>query len=296
MKSYRFNYNHLFVFYLVGKYSSLSEAARIQKVPKPSLSAQIKKLEKDLQTTLFAREGKGMKLTYDGQRVYSYASKMFELSEVMLRTLSAKSRQNKKAIVIGITPTISLYYSVTSMMPLFQAKSFVPVIREGRLDYLVDELVKHNIDLIINEEQAALIPLDLGHVESTPIGFNNYVFVGSKKYQSASKRFPRCLAKAPFFNYTPTNPIREKLDHFFFHHGLSVELYGETNSIEMIRAATLSGQCLSALPEWAVSGYQKQLFRLGNFESGFEKINATYRSKDDFEKIEKIIRVLKLTT
>jgi len=292
MLAKRLNYNHLFNFYLVGKYSSLSEAARVQNVSKPSISAQIKKLEETLAVVLFSREGHGMKLTYDGQKIYDYAYQMFELSDAMLKSLATKTRTGDKTITLGITPIVSRYYSLVVLAPILESNDITPIIREGNYEYLVDELLKNKIDIIINEEQLSIS--DTANVTTTPIGLNRYVIVGTKKYLHLSNNFPLSLDDVNFFTYTSSNPIRAKLDQFFFNHDISVNLLGEADSIEILKEACLHGHCVAALPDWTTKKTEidSPLHTIGAVNGGLEKINATYISNVDTKKAQIILDLL----
>ena len=288
----RLNYNHLFNFYLVSKYSSLSEAARVQNVSKPNLSAQIKKLEETLAITLFSREGRGMKLTYDGQKIYDYACQMFDLSDAMLKSLATKTRTGDKTITLGITPIVSRYYSLAILAPILESKEITPIIREGNYEYLLDELLKSKLDIIINEEQ---IPTgDAPNIITIPVGLNSYVFVGHKKYRHLSDDFPNSLDNTNFFTYTSSNPIRAKLDQFFFNHDISTNLLGEADSIEILKEACLRGHGIAALPDLTLkdSNLDGSLYVIGAVENGDEKINATYISNVSSQKPQIILDLL----
>lgn len=72
------NLNYYKVFYTVAKKGSISRAADVLYISQPAISKSISNLEKGLGTPLFERTSKGVKLTAEGEVLYSHVSKAFE--------------------------------------------------------------------------------------------------------------------------------------------------------------------------------------------------------------------------
>lgn len=66
------SFDLLRIFKVVAYYGSISKAAKKLCVTQPSVTKSIKKLETELNLTLFVREKKGMVLTDDGKTLYRY--------------------------------------------------------------------------------------------------------------------------------------------------------------------------------------------------------------------------------
>ncbi|MDA9189673.1 LysR family transcriptional regulator [bacterium] len=288
------NFNHLYNFYLIGRSGTLSKAAQIQGVSKASLSSQMKKFESSTEIKLFDRSSKKLSLTPDGQMIYAYAERMFETANIMEKNIAtAKKRTGKKTIGFGITSSISQSYSVMALAPVLKSKTIVPLIKEGILKNLIDEIFKRNIDIIIHEDQYNQ-SFHKG-LESELIGENKYSIVGTKKYKNLIKGFPNSLDQVDFFSLNIGHSVRAKLDTFFVENNIFVNVYGEANGIDLIREATLSGHCISALPNWTIEKYitSGELFVIGDIKDNSEKIYATYRAKDNIEKLQNVLEILK---
>ena len=67
------NYHQLLYFWTVAKEGGISRASEKLHLAQPTLSSQIRKLEKTVGTKLFDRVGRSMVLTDTGQTVYRYA-------------------------------------------------------------------------------------------------------------------------------------------------------------------------------------------------------------------------------
>ena len=66
------NFDLLRTFKIVAHHGSISKAAKILCVTQPSITKAIKKLEQQLNMTLFVRDKKGMILTDNGKTLYRY--------------------------------------------------------------------------------------------------------------------------------------------------------------------------------------------------------------------------------
>ena len=64
-------------FYAVAKYESFSKAASELYISQPAVSYSIKKLEEELNTKLFVRLNKGIKLTDAGEKLKFYVENAF---------------------------------------------------------------------------------------------------------------------------------------------------------------------------------------------------------------------------
>lgn len=66
------------VFYYVAKYGSVSQAAKLLLNNQPNLTRTIKNLESELGCPLFSRSNRGMRLTPEGEKLYSHIRIAFE--------------------------------------------------------------------------------------------------------------------------------------------------------------------------------------------------------------------------
>lgn len=293
MRNQDINYNHLYTFYFVARSHSLSDAANALGVSKPGLSVQIKKLEKSLGFSLFDRSQKSLELTHIGTKVLSYAVKIFDCSDAMIRNLGDQNKSNQKIVTIGITPNISKFYAVRALMPILKSKKIIPKIKEGNFDYLQNGLIKGDIDLILSEDQYPL--KDIDRLTRTLIGKNDYIFVSSKKHKSLRKNFPQSLSDHKLFTFSESNPIRIKLDRFYFLNNLKLNIFGECDGIEFIKKAVEADLCIAVLPMWFIEEEIKneELFVLGELSGENEDIVITYRNKENLEKVEELVKLLK---
>ena len=72
------NLEYYKVFYYVAKHGRITDAATQLNISQPAVSQSLKQLEKQLGTMLFARTPKGVKLTPEGEVLFSYVSQGYE--------------------------------------------------------------------------------------------------------------------------------------------------------------------------------------------------------------------------
>ncbi|MCE5264964.1 MAG: LysR family transcriptional regulator [Deltaproteobacteria bacterium] len=98
------NVNHLRAFYEVAKAKSFTQAAKQLNVSQPTLSMQVKSLEKRFAVPLIKRNKKAFELTEEGNIVFGHAEKIFSLINELKKELENFETSN---MIIGSTPYIS---------------------------------------------------------------------------------------------------------------------------------------------------------------------------------------------
>lgn len=72
------NLEYYKIFYYVSKYGSFTKAAEALCISQPAISQAVKQLESSLGSSLFVRTQKGVKLTPEGEMLYSYIAPGYE--------------------------------------------------------------------------------------------------------------------------------------------------------------------------------------------------------------------------
>jgi len=73
------NLEYYKIFYYVAKENSITGAAKQLCISQPAVSQAIKSLEQNLETELFVRQSKGVRLTKEGSLLFSYISQGYEM-------------------------------------------------------------------------------------------------------------------------------------------------------------------------------------------------------------------------
>ena len=98
------NYNHLYYFYEVARFGSITKAAQHLRLSQPSLSIQIKTLEQQIGFKLLEKKGRNVVLTDWGQRVYAQPSRLFQGTNELVLRLAEKDHSHN--LTIGVSPNV----------------------------------------------------------------------------------------------------------------------------------------------------------------------------------------------
>ncbi len=104
------NYNHIYYFYEVARFGSITKAAQHLRLSQPSLSIQIKTLEQQIGFKLLEKKGRNIVLTDGGQRVYSQTSRLFQSTNELVSRLAEKdtSRNLRIGVSANVEPSLIL--------------------------------------------------------------------------------------------------------------------------------------------------------------------------------------------
>ena len=155
------SFDLLRIFKTVAFYGNISKAAKVLCVTQPSITKSIKKLESQLNTTLFVREKKGMVLTDIGKDLYKYIlDSINTLDNVELITknlneanigklkIGAGDSVTKHILKKTITQYKKLYPGITLELYNSSSEQLYNDLRYGRID-----LVFINSTVIVNKNK-----------------------------------------------------------------------------------------------------------------------------------------------
>ena len=148
----QFNWEKAKTLYYVTKFGSFTKASAFLRVTQSALSRHIIELEQTLDTPLFIRGARGVKLTRKGEELFAIIEPAFLGINGFTRNLHPKTPQNKKRKI-----RIAATHAMMSYM-----------LNDHILDYneqhpnLLFELITddHNIDIVMNDVDIAIRTFD----------------------------------------------------------------------------------------------------------------------------------------
>lgn len=141
------NFNLLRIFYIAAQKGSFSSAADDLVVTQPTVSAQIKTLEKQCGVLLFRRIGKRVELTNSGKILFKFSKRLFELAKEIEELLNDIQKSEEGMIRIGIGKSYGKYF-ISSLLSRFQ-KNFPKVkiiLKEGNSQDIFKGILRYEID------------------------------------------------------------------------------------------------------------------------------------------------------
>lgn len=138
-------------FYAVAKYESFSKAANELCISQPAVSYSIKKLEEELNTKLFIRLNKGIKLTDAGEKLKFYVENAFNNIIAGYKELSEKEEQQLSGeITIGVHSNVGTFLlpKIIKKFTIKHPKSKINIYNSTTKE-MKEMFNKHQIDILI---------------------------------------------------------------------------------------------------------------------------------------------------
>lgn len=131
-------------FIKVAQLSSLTKAADVLYTTQPHVSLVIRSLEKELGVTLFHRHSKGMELTEDGIRIYSYAENALKNVDT-IRHVSLNTGKNQ--LKIASNPSSYMASLLTAYYPKLETDHVTLQYTECGIEEMMNLMSKEQYDL-----------------------------------------------------------------------------------------------------------------------------------------------------
>jgi DNA-binding transcriptional LysR family regulator len=234
----------------IAETGSVSRAAELLHVVQPAVSRQLRLLEEDLGTALFARGRRGMELTESGQLLAEHARRaLHELDKAKAEIAPAPG------VVTGIV-TIGLLPSTSELLaaPLVEAlKRQYPKltvrISMGYAGYLQQWLESGEVDVALLYD-----PKPSSLLEVHPLLDETLYLVGlpNAKLNPARPVPLSDLGKTPLILPSQPHGLRLLLDHACAVAGIQLSIVVETNAMSIQKNLVTSGIGYTVLPSVAI--------------------------------------------
>ena len=237
----RLNYSHLLYFYTIVKEGGVGRAADALSLSPQTISGQLSTFESTIGYPLFDRKGKKLILNSEGQRIYSYAEKIFALGLELEGVLERSRSLSPPEFNVGITDVVpkSLISTLikTSLNPQQQVKL---VCREGGLETLLDAMDMNELDIIISDHEMS--PELKTSALSYPLGRTGISFIATHELsKELSEGFPGSLHNAPFLLPGHHSAQRINLLSWFEKLGIKPNILAEFDDMALMQSFAESG-------------------------------------------------------
>lgn len=210
------NYHHLLYFWTVAREGGVSRAAKVLHLAQPTLSSQIKKLEKSIGHDLFERSGRSLVLTETGQLVFRYADEIFGLGQELADVLHNRIDEDKSRLLVGVQGALPKLVVYELLRPALESKEneYQVICFEGKIRELLGELAMHRLDVVIADRP--LTPDTHVKAFNHLLGKCGVTVYGTGQLSRKYKRnFPESLNSAPMLLPTQNTSLRMLLEQWF---------------------------------------------------------------------------------
>lgn len=242
------NYHHLHYFWVVAREGSVSRACQVLDVAQPTVSGQVRELERAMKARLFQRAGRGLALTEAGREVFRYADEIFALGRELLDHVNGRPLGGGARLRVGVVDSVPKLIAHLLLEPALRLEPPVRVVCTGdKLDRLAAELTVHNLDVVLSD--APLPPGVKAKAYTHVLGECGVSILGVRKLVEEYKPgFPESLDGAPFLLPTEGTPLRRALDQWFASTGVRPRIRGEFEDSAVLKTFGRAGEGLFAVP------------------------------------------------
>lgn len=242
------NYHHLLYFWTVACEGSIAKACDRLLLSQPTISGQIRELERAFGVKLFDKVGRNLVLTEAGREAYRYADEIFTLGQELQGTMQGRPVGRAVRLLIGIHDAIPKLISCKILAPAFcQPEPIQIVCHEGSPEQLLARLALHELDAILLDSPAS--PTVKVRVFNHVLGECGVSFCASPKLAATHRRkFPHSLNGAPFLLPLHDTSLRRSLERWLEETGIRLNLQGEFADSSLLKSFGQAGAGIFAVP------------------------------------------------
>lgn len=242
------NYHHLLYFYTVAREGSVARAAEVLHLTQPTISTQVRTLERALGERLFEKRGRGLALTDAGRLAFRYAEEIFALGREFQDVLGGRPTGRPTRLAVGIAdavPKLVAFRMLESVRTMSGPPALVCL--DDAPERLLAALAAHELDLVIADMPPG--PATAVRVYAHLLGECAVTIFGTPELAARHRRrFPRSLDGAPFLLPTEHAALRRRLDRWFDQHDIRPRVQGQFADSALLETFGQAGVGLFAAP------------------------------------------------
>lgn len=230
------NLSYYNIFYTVAKNQNISKAAKELYISQPAISKAITKLEQNLNTTLFVRNSRGVKLTFEGELLFEECKTAFTAISNGESQIKKATELNMGNLKIGVSTTLCKYillpYLKRFMIKYPNVK--IEIVCAGTYEIIqMMELGSIDIGLVAKPSQMKKIEyFKMGNIQDTFVVSPNYLkrLQREQKFHSEEELWN----KGTMMVLDKGNITRQYLDQFLNEKQLSYTNLLEVTSMDLL--------------------------------------------------------------
>ena len=255
-QAFRYKQNRLLQlrgFYFTAQTKNMSKAAKLMGLTQPSVSLQIQALERELQTTLFERNGPRIELTHDGHTLYDLSADLIKGIESLDEKFAAQRDSIEQGQLDVAAGTSTIHYLLPRYVEQFindhprvdlrlhnvTGGQGLALLKEGKVDFCVGPLLD-----VPNEIQFR--PM----VTYEPVLITKINHPLTKKKSITLKE----ISKHPLILPPRNQSTWRQVEGVFGHHNLQHDVKLEVGGWEIIKKYVRMGMGISIVMSLCMEG------------------------------------------
>jgi len=248
---------HLEILTAIKSHGTLTKAADSLHLSQSALSHSIKKLEGQIGTSIWKKDGRNLRLTSAGERIQTLAHRVlpqFTHTELLLKQI-AKGEMGTLRIGMECHPCYQWLLRV--IQPYLERWTDIEMDVKQEFQFgALGALLSYEIDLLITPD-----PLFKPKIDYIPVFEYEHRLVVSSSHKLANENYvlPEQLSEEVLFSY-PVEPLRLDIFNQFLNPAkCSVKKHKIIETTEIMLQMVAAGRGICALPGWLVDEYAKTM-------------------------------------
>jgi DNA-binding transcriptional LysR family regulator len=250
----KLNLHHLYLFYYIAKYKSITKAANFLEISQPAVSLQIKNFQKECGVQLLDIVDKKIFLTPVGKSLYFKCEELFALKE------------DAEEIILGNKENASEMISVCTTHPFgdYYMGSFLPGLINKFQDSLRLSITTDSSDQIL--EKTLELETDLGIVGKQvkhpklvikPLLRESLHLICNPQHELANKLIihPSDLVNHPFVTHEPGSSTRKAIEEYAAKNNIKLNVVDEIYSPRLVADIVGNTNAISIISRHIIGDY-----------------------------------------
>ena len=248
--SLKFNYRHLYYFWVVAKEGSITRAAARLDMAVQTVSTQVRELERSLGHSLLKPAGRRLVLTEAGMATMRQADQIFHLGEQLPEVINDAVGTPGLRLAVGIPDGLPKLVVLRLLRPVMHEPNLRLLCHEAALDVLLADLALHRFDAVLADRPAP--PNPNLKLYTHPMGVSTVAwYAPASLFAAARKGFPQSLAVVPVVLPTTHVSVRARLDQWFDRMSIRPRVVGEFEDSALLKTFGSNGMGVFPAAEMA---------------------------------------------
>lgn len=245
--SQTFNYRHLYYFWIVAKEGGMARAAERLDMALPTISTQVRELEKSLGVSLLKPQGRNLVLTEAGVAAMHEADQIFAIGEKLPHKVQQAVSGANVRFNVGISDGVAKLAVHRMLAPVLSEPKLRLLCHEGEFEELLAELTLHKLDAVLSDRAAPAkseLRLTSQLLSSSPIAW----YAPSHWAHAARTDFPRSFANMPLLLPTSHSAVRLRIDQWLERERIKPLIAGEFEDSALLMTFAAAGMGVFPAP------------------------------------------------
>lgn len=252
------NYHHLLYFWTMVREGSISKAANRLHLSQPTISGQLRQLEKSVGTKLYDRQGRELRLTETGQLVYDYAEQIFSAGQELMERLKNSRAPGQITVTVGIPDFLPKVIAFRLIEPIFKMPQKVHLVcHEGKLTDLLADLAMHRADLVLSDSAAGSQVSVRAYNHA--LGESGVSWVATKEIAAKLRKgFPESLSDQALLLPTQNTVLRRSVEQWLEEQSFDANVVAEIEDSALLKILATKGLGLAPVADAVLKDVEQQ--------------------------------------